>query len=167
MVIGDSDLRPNLEADLDRRALSAWRDLRALSRVPGERPPADRAQWPAWARGEATAGPRYDGIVLAELRERWAARRLPVVIEPQPIGSVAPWREFVKYGRWLWGRAAIRRGYTHIEPVVWIEPQYGGHRASWAAWRIPGLVALPCVGRTVEEVRASVDAALRGQRVTL
>lgn len=163
---GESDLRPNIEATMDRRALSAWRDLRALSRVPGERPPADRDGWTAWARGEATAGPRYEGIVLAELRARWIERRRPVYRPPTMIGAVAGWCEFHKYGRSVWGRAAIKHGRTHVEPVVWIVPCYHGFRAEWAEWRIPGLVPLACESRTVEAVRLLVDGRLRGERVS-
>jgi hypothetical protein len=162
-----SALRPNLEATWDREARATWQAAQALARVPGVRPPADDAQLLAWAQGRATTGARYEGIVLAELRQRWEERRRPVAPKPPPmLGEVGPWRQD---GIGRWGRHAIKRGRTHVGALVYVRRDYRDWSAWWSAWRIGGL-GDPPRGMTApgeREIKAAVDAWLVGRRVRL
>jgi hypothetical protein len=81
------------------------------------------------------------------------------------LGEVGPWREGV--GRW--SRHAIKRGRTHVEPLVYVRRDWQGWSAWWSAWRIGGLGEPPrgMVAPGEREIKAAVDAWLVGRRVRL
>lgn len=141
-----SELAPNIARVLDRRWMADWQELRAIARQP--RAPVE-------------------GIILLELRARWEERRRrvrPVALPPM-LGEVGPWREGVGH----WARHAIKRGRTHVEPLVYVRRDWQGWSAWWSPWRIDGL-GDPPRGMNApgeREIKAAVDAWLVGRRVRL
>jgi len=142
---GGSELRPNIEAALDRRWIADWQELRAIARQP--RAPVD-------------------GIILLELRARWEARRRPVVVEAPPLGTVGPWRDRPQFGQPAQARHAIKRGREHIASLVYVRRDYRGWSAWWCEWRIDGLTAPKHMTAATEpEIKALVDGWLRAAGV--
>ena len=160
-----SELRPNIEAALDREALSAWRALQALARVPGVRAPADRAQWGAWASGEPTSGPRYESAADAAIRARWAARRVP---KPAPVVPpwlvLGPWRRVDRWSRATWVRCPITFGRERKTGAV----EVSLYSPRWEVGSWPrGAGERPALRGEATAVLAACDAALTAAGVRL
>jgi len=136
---GGSELRPNIEAVLDRRWLADWQELRAIARQPRAR----------------------DGIILLELRARWTERRNRPRPAPPPWLTLGPWAwaEGMWYGGG-WARAKPGRKTPEVRVRC-----YGGR---WEVVGWPrGCGDAPKVRGALEAVKAACDAGLRAAGVGL
>ena len=132
-----SELRPNIESILDRRWMQDWQELRSIARQP--RAPVE-------------------GIILQELRARWAERRSRAKPIPAPWLILGPWAPDTRYPGWF--RAKVGRK----TPEVLVRCYSGRYEVIW--WP-RGCGDRPTVRGGWEAVKAACDAGLRAAGVGL
>ena len=132
-----SELAPNLSAILDRRWMQDWQELRSIARQP--RAPVE-------------------GIILQELRARWAERRSRAKPIPAPWLVLGPWAPDTRYPGWF--RAKVGRK----TPEVLVRCYSGRYEViRWPR----GCGDRPTVRGGWEAVKAACDAWLRAAGVGL